>query len=435
MWGVTVTITGSNFNPTPANNTVYFGATQAAVLSASATSLTVSVPTGATFGPISATVGSRTAYSSQFFLPTFTGTSGTIDASTLAAKVNFSAGTNAWGVAVGDLDGDGKTDLAVSSFGSNTLSLLRNTSTAGTIDGNSLAAEVDFATGSGPYGLTLGDIDGDGKLDAATANNASNTVSVYRNQSTPGVIDGTSFADKIDFSTGSVPNDVAFGDLDGDGKTDMAVVNFTSNTVSVYRNVGTTGTIDNTTFAAKIDLSGGTSPIRVEIGDVDGDGKPDLVVPNFASGTVSIYRNTSTIGGLSFAARVNLSTGANPRHAVPADLNGDGLLDLAVTSSGSNFVSVFENASVPGGVSFPTRVDFATGSGPADVVFGDVDGDGYADMAVTNISSNTLSVFRKLLHSGAITSSFFAAKVDFVIGANPPLAWRWPISTGTANPI
>ena len=109
--GTSVTITGTNFDPTPANNTVFFDPIEATVTAASATSLTVTVPSGAGFGPISVTVSNRTAISTDFFLPTFSGTSPTISASTLAAKVDFTAGTDPTSVAIGDLDGDGKPDL------------------------------------------------------------------------------------------------------------------------------------------------------------------------------------------------------------------------------------------------------------------------------------------------------------------------------------
>ena len=83
--GTTVTITGTNFDATPANNTVFFGATQATVTAASSTSLTVTVPTGATFGPIQVTVSNLTAESDTFFLPTFSGEFPTIDASSFGA--------------------------------------------------------------------------------------------------------------------------------------------------------------------------------------------------------------------------------------------------------------------------------------------------------------------------------------------------------------
>ena len=135
--GTTVTITGTNFNTTPANNIVFFGATQATVSAANATSLTVTVPIGATYQYISVTDISLnlTAYSLQPFLVTFS--CGTFS---FAPKVDFATTSGPVSVTIGDLDGDGKPDLAVMNW-PNTVSIFRNTSVSGTV---SLAPKVDL---------------------------------------------------------------------------------------------------------------------------------------------------------------------------------------------------------------------------------------------------------------------------------------------------
>ncbi len=141
----------------------------------------------------------------------------------------------------------------------------------------------------------------------------SNTVSVFRNTSTSGSITAGSFAAKVDFTTGTDPYGIAIGDIDGDGKPDLVVANYSSNTVSVFRNTSTSGSITTGSFAAKVDFTTGTDPYGVAIGDIEG--KPDLVVTNSGSNTVSIYRNTSTSGSItagSFAAKVDFTTGTNP---------------------------------------------------------------------------------------------------------------------------
>ncbi len=163
--GATVTITGTNFNTTAANNVVSFGAVKAAVANAGSASLTVTVPTGATFAPISVTnlTTALTAYSLAPFVVTFS--SGVpITSSSFDPKLDFPTGSFPKGIAIADIDGDGKPDVVVSNGaiapGSNTISVLRNTGSNGII---SFASKVDFATTTNPWDVAVGDIDGDGK--------------------------------------------------------------------------------------------------------------------------------------------------------------------------------------------------------------------------------------------------------------------------------
>jgi hypothetical protein len=419
--GTTVTITGSNFSTTAANNVVYFGAVKAVVVMASTTSLSVTVPIGATYQPITVTANGLTAYSAKPFIVTFAG-GGFITSTSFASKVDF-GGTSPSGIAIGDIDGDGKPDLVVSSGGSGTVAVFRNTGSSGSITSGSFAAKVDFTTGLNPFSVVIGDIDGDGKQDLVVTNSNSNSVSVFRNSSTSGSVISSSFAAKVDFTTGTLPHGVAIGDIDGDGKPDLVVVNSGSNTVSVFRNMSSYGSITSGSFATKVDFTTGAGAYCVAIGDIDGDGKPDLVVTNnVSSGTVSVFRNTSSSGSISFAARVDFATGAGPYNVAIGDIDGDGKPDLAVANYGGGTVSVLRNTSSTGSItssSFAANVDFATGTFPIGVAIGDIDGDGKPDMAITNNTGNTVSVLRNTSSFGSITPGSFAEKVDFTTGLNP----------------
>lgn len=413
--GSMVTITGTYFNATPVNDTVYFGGVKAAVTAASESSLTVTVPTGATYAPISVTVGGLTAYSSARFLPTFAG-AGVVDGSSFAAKVDFPGGGSLFGVALGDIDGDGKLDVAMANNGGAKLSILRNTSTAGTITPSSFASVVDFTAGTGALDVAIGDLDGDGKLDVAVVNYNSGTVSVFRNTSTSGSI---MFAPKVDFTTGAGPFSIAIGDLDGDGRPEIAVANNGSLSMSILRNTSTVGSIS---FASKVDFAAGDHPYSIAIGDVNGDGKPDLAVSNYVSNTVSVFRNMSSpgsISGSSFAAKVDFTTGTNPTGITLGDIDGDGKLDVAVANEVSATVSVFRNISTSGSIAFSSKVDFATGSTPELIALGDVDGDGKPDIAVANNGGASVSVLKNTSTSGSITSDSFAPKVNFTTGNGP----------------
>ncbi len=376
---------------------------KATVTAATSTSLSATVPAGATYQPITVTdltIG-LTAYSTKPFTVTFP-SSRVIDANSFAVKVDFTTGGAPWDVKIGDLDGDGKPDLAVTNSYDNTVSLLRNTGTSGSA---SFAAKVDFTTGTYPHYIAIGDMGGDGKLDLSVTNWNDSTVSVLRNTGTSGNV---SFAAKVDFPTGEYTEYFAIGDIDRDGKPDLTVVN--AGAVSVLRNTGTSGSVS---FAAKVDFATGSGPDGVAIGDLDGDGKPDLAVTNWNDNTVSVLRNTGTSGSVSFAAKVDFPTGKYPNYIAIGDMDGDGKPDLAVTNQGNNTVSVLRNTGTSGSVSFAANVNFPTGADPNCIAMGDIDGDGRPDLAVVNFSDSTVSVLRNTGTSGSVS---FAAKVDFPTG-------------------
>src|SRR2546426_310034 len=145
-----------------------------------------------------------------------------------------------------------------------------------TAQGFSVGVRLDFATGSGPVSVAIGDLNGDGKPDLAVANINSATVSVLLGNGAGGV------GAKPDFATAAGPISVAIGDLNGDGKPDLAVANASTTTVSVLLGNGAGG------FGAKTDFPTGINPQSVAIGDLNGDGKPDLAAANGISSTVSV---------------------------------------------------------------------------------------------------------------------------------------------------
>src|SRR4029077_1191929 len=100
-------------------------------------------------------------------------------------------------------------------------------------------------------------------------------------------------------------------------------------------------------FAAQQTFATGTQPDAIAIADLNGDGKPDLIVADDTSaGTVSVLLNKTAPGATvpSFASHVDFAVGSNPTSIAVADLNGDGIPDLVVANSGSNTVSVLLNA-------------------------------------------------------------------------------------------
>ena len=422
--GTQVTITGTGFNTTASSNIVLFGAVKATVSAASATSLTVTVPVGATFDRITElnTGTNLMGSSAKQFTPVFSPQNPNL---VFAPKVDFSSTGAPQMVAIGDLDGDGKPDMAVVNLTAATVSVFRNTSASGSISASSFAPAVSFTTGTSPYSLAIGDIDLDGKPEIITANYGATTMSVFHNVSTSGSITSSSFEPKLDFISGNAPFGVNIHDLDGDGKPEVIISNIGNNNVSVFPNISTPGSLTTSSFAARQNFATGSGPQAAAIGDVDGDGKPDIAVANLNAATVSVLRNTSTPGsitGVSFAAKVDFATPSQPQVAALADFDGDGKLDLATANISGNTASVMRNVASSGSIttgSFETRVDLSLGAGASTqmIAVGDLDGDGKPDLAVSNAGNGKVSVFRNIAGSGSLTSASFAARTDFAVGS------------------
>jgi gliding motility-associated-like protein len=408
--GTLVNIDGANFSANASGNTVYFGAVQASITSASTTHLTVNVPKGVTCQPITVTSNGLTCYAEQPFITTFN--SAPFTAASLNGKVDIQSGNYLYGVAIKDLDGDGKPDIVAVNSGSNTVSFFKNNSQPG-VPTFTLATQKginDYSTS-----LTVDDLNGDGKPDVVVANFNNNTISVFKNTSANNQI---SFDNAITFNTGQRPYAIAIADFNGDGKPDLAVTNEYSypSYISVYTNSTTQNS--QISFLAERDFPSLTNSRGISATDVDLDGKADLIVAS-QDGFVSVFKNTSAGSVINFDPKIDytLPLGGGPESVAVLDLDGDHKPDIAVADNNTpGTISVLKNNSSAGSISFTNRQDFPTGQNPFSICAGDINGDGKPDLAVTNQFDNSISVLINNSSSGNIN---FNNKLDFATGDYP----------------
>ncbi len=132
-------------------------------------------------------------------------------------------------------------------------------------------------------------------------------------------------------------------------------------------------------------LTVGTNPVAIAAGDLNGDGKVDLVIAN-GDGTIMVLLGSGTG---TFAPAVAYAAGA-PTGLVLADFNGDGKLDVAISNGAESTVSIlFGNGD---GTLQPMGAGFAVGGNPVSLAAGDFNGDGNVDLASANFADGTASV-------------------------------------------
>jgi hypothetical protein len=315
---------------------------------------------------------------------------------TFQASPTFAAGSGPLSVAVGDFTGDGRLDLAVANDFSDDVSVL-----LGNGDGT-FQAQRTFATGSGSYSVAVGDFTGDGRLDLAVANYFSNNVSVLLGNG-----DG-SFQDARTFAAGPNPRALAVGDFTGDGIPDLAVANdpYSGNGSGVSLLLGN----GDGSFQTPRTFAAGPRPVSVAVGDFNRDGRLDLVVANYRGNNVSVLLGN---GDGSFQTARTFAAGSNPVSVAVGDFSGDGIPNLVVANEipSNGTVSVLQGN---GDGSFQAGRTFAAGSDPQSVAVGDFSRDGRLDLAVANYRGNNVSV---LLGNG--DGSFQTANFSYSAGSRP----------------
>lgn len=296
--------------------------------------------------------------------------------------VNYDVGNDPVALAIGDLNGDGNLDIVtantimnVDGTGSSSVSVLLQDPTN---PGHFLAA-TSYPTGFSPVAVAIGDLNGDGRPDLAIADTTGISL-LMQNPAAPGTFLAVT---TIGVGNGGT-SAVAIADLNGDGKADLVA---TASGVSVYLQDPTSPG----RFLSPETYKAGEQPIFIAIQDLNGDGRPDLAVANYgtpddgSTASLSVLLQSTSGAGV-FLPATNYSTGIRSSVVVAADLNGDGKTDIVVANSGDlsgSSVSVFlQDPLAPG--TFQPATNYAGSGVICWVAVGDMNGDNKPDLVIVD---------------------------------------------------
>jgi hypothetical protein len=349
---------------------------------------------------------------------------------TFQPRVTYAVGNAPDAIATGDFNGDGRVDLAVANRGPHDVSIL-----LGNGDGT-FQPQVTYTVGSQPGAIVTGDFNGDGRTDLAVASGGDVSVLL-------GNGDGT-FQPAVTYAVGSGAGTLVAGNFTANGRTDLAFANSNANKVSVLPGNG------DGTFGFPETYTVGPDPVALVAGEFTGDGRTDLATVNSGSGDVSLLLNLN--GTLVAPGSVATNFQATP---VVVDLPGDGVDDVFVVNAAGDILWRKGHPQNPGtfdplvtiNPGHPSRdiaavdtnlgpvlasVDatdnavslyawrngsfgligsLATGSLPAQVVAGDLTGDGLSDLVVRNAGDGTLSIY---LNAGFASGSNSSLPAPFL---------------------
>ncbi|MBW6487095.1 MAG: VCBS repeat-containing protein [Syntrophobacterales bacterium] len=289
------------------------------------------------------------------------------------SAVEYSVGSDPWHIAVADLNSDGKLDLVTANTSSNDVSVLLQDTTAS----GSFQAAVNHATGVYTNFVAVGDLNDDGRPDIAAATNEGISI-LLQNPAQPG-----GFLTSIRLALPSGVSSTAIADLNGDGKADLAATS--SDKIYIF----TQDPAAPGTFLPAVSYAAGPRASFVVTQDIDGDGLPDLAVANAGGssdgGNSSIaIRLQDRLNPGQFLAVQNYASANGSRSLAVGDFNGDGRPDLALaavvySSQSPGIVQVFiQDAAKPGAFLLPQN--YGGGYTPHSIAGGDFNGDGKLDL-------------------------------------------------------
>jgi hypothetical protein len=301
-------------------------------------------------------VAASTANNTTGFLAVYRNTS-TVGSISFASPVFFSYNYySALSMAAGDLDVDGRTDFAFTTgTAPGNIFISQNLSTPGNVD-FSFGSSISGTSTSGLSDIAIADLTGDGKPEIICPGYNAATISIYQNNSTIGTISmGTVFTIPalVNYTV-----QIAIADLDADGKLDMTWSTYGSQYVYFAKNIYAGGPFDATAFGPTIQIANKLSnPLGITVGDINSDGKPDVVLSGYSDLGVMQNIGTGSLSATSFLPTTLFQGSATPSSNIGclapgvADLDGDNKPEAFFVSSsgplaaGATGIYIFHNES------------------------------------------------------------------------------------------
>ena len=410
--GDTLVITGSGFSSIPDNNQVWFGQVQGSIISASGFSIEVAVPPQAKYAAIEVT-NLTTQYSAKTtakFRPFFSGNS--FSPTAMVAQTPTTSPNQLYDLCSCDFNLDGKPDVATSKFDVATdILVMKNQSTVGTLSFVTQSVLVGVFTEE----IVCGDLNGDGKPElvasrsGGAAGGQRNAVFILPNTSTIG--GAISFGSALNraFPEGHARY-VMIRDLNADGKPEIIVSNSTNSNMYVFINESSGGTLSINPTPLQFSIFDPSTPntlpnsYGLEVQDLDGDLKPEIIVTQFQLANIYILKNQST-STISFGAPIVKNFPGAFNKLIAADFNEDGKMDLAATDWSNSDLLIFVNTSSGGLITFAAQIKYDTGDRPDGMDVGDIDGDQDIDIVVASRNQNLVDVFLNDGNNSTLTFS------------------------------
>ncbi|MEL6559319.1 MAG: FG-GAP-like repeat-containing protein [Bacteroidota bacterium] len=410
-----VTINGRGFSDDSSDLRVYFGAAEATIVSSSGNILEVRVPANATYDHINVinlSTGVRVA-SREKFLMSFGGSSfelGNIGSQNL----NRTGLRGVFDLCPCDFNRDGNLDFVVTNNRQETgqvgrFSIFTNNSSIGNINFGLAQSEIDEVSFS-----DCGDLNGDGLQDLILAEGGTQGFRIY-------IFENTSAGSTINFTLATTLNlprladdnvrnigRVNIHDLDNDGKPEIIATNNTDDFIDIFKNTSSSGNTSFDTDPLQFLIEGSSKTSAIDIQDLNNDGFDDVILIPLRVSDIFILPNTSDIGTIEFGNVIRLEQSGGLTSVKAADLNNDGFSDLVTIDGGvtgsneaSNDAHIFiNNTGVNGGsITLQRNTTVQVNGNPESLDFGDLNGDGLVDIVTSSLKSDATAGLSVLINS------------------------------------